>query len=522
MRGVVSAGMTAALEQLGLRDAFDEVHGSSAGAFNATFFLAGQAGYLTTLYQHGFGDPRFVSFRRVLRGGHAFDMDYVITKVWTRQRPLRFDVIFSSGIELHCTATDADRAEIVDLTELERAEDIQAALRASARLPWLAGPPVEFRGRRLLDATLAEAIPVHAARGRPPLTCWCCRRDRTASRTRPCRAWIARLTDRYLQRINPALVELRRTAPERYDQLSGELAAAGRRDRPHATVRRVASSARLPARLLIGPDGEPGGPALHRRQSAGCARRGWPWRGGPGTAGDAPRVLTWPCRPVGRPAAGRRVGLDGEPSGAVAGRLHVLTLGEAALLVLLGSSSGSSSWPFEKRPCSSFSGSSSGGRSSCPSLKRRPPRPRGTPQAKLRPPQTPPEAAPALPCSLGSIGIRPPFPFDGGERELTAPGPPHANESVTVVTHGGTSGGVAVTDASAPGSRRVPERGQVRPKRDGAARPRPRSDLPWARSALGPCGARELHALCAESRDGLLRGPARDRPGEARAPSRGR
>src|SRR6059036_911679 len=56
MRGVVSAGMTAAIEQLGLRDAFDEVHGASAGAFNAAFLLAGQAGYLATLYQHRFGD----------------------------------------------------------------------------------------------------------------------------------------------------------------------------------------------------------------------------------------------------------------------------------------------------------------------------------------------------------------------------------------------------------------------------------------------------------------------------------
>ena len=40
MRGVVSAGMTAAIEQLGLRDSFDEVHGASAGAFNAAFLLA--------------------------------------------------------------------------------------------------------------------------------------------------------------------------------------------------------------------------------------------------------------------------------------------------------------------------------------------------------------------------------------------------------------------------------------------------------------------------------------------------
>src|SRR5581483_4629326 len=66
MRGVVSAGMTAAIEQLGLRDSFDEVHGASAGAFNAAFFIAGQASYLTALYPHGFGDPTFVNLRDTL------------------------------------------------------------------------------------------------------------------------------------------------------------------------------------------------------------------------------------------------------------------------------------------------------------------------------------------------------------------------------------------------------------------------------------------------------------------------
>ena len=223
MRGVVSAGMTAALEQLGLRDAFDEVHGASAGAFNAAFLLAGQAAYLTALYLHGFGDPRFVSVVRALRGGPALDMDYVITDVWTRQRPLRFEAIRVSAIALHCTATDADSAEIVDLTELREAEELRCALRASARLPWLAGPPVQFRGRRLLDATLAEAIPVQAALASAT--------DVLVLQTRPhgvqhapLSGGVARLTDRYLRGINPSLVTLRRTRSDRYDELSAWLA----------------------------------------------------------------------------------------------------------------------------------------------------------------------------------------------------------------------------------------------------------------------------------------------------------
>jgi predicted patatin/cPLA2 family phospholipase len=224
MRGVVSAGMTGAIEQLGLLDAFDEVHGASAGAFNAAFLLAGQGGYLATLYQHGFGDPRFVSVVRALRGGPALDMDHVVNEVWARQRPLRFDAVLSGGIPLHCTATDADRAVIVDLTDLRTADDIRCALRASGRLPWLAGPPVHFRGMRLLDATLAEAIPVQA-----PFTT---ATDVLVLQTRPqgvrhapLSSVIARLTDRYLAGVNPALVELRRSRSTRYDTLTDQLAA---------------------------------------------------------------------------------------------------------------------------------------------------------------------------------------------------------------------------------------------------------------------------------------------------------
>ncbi len=223
MRGVVSAGMAAALDQLGLCDAFDEVHGASAGAFNGAFFLAGQAAYMTSLYWRGFGDPRFVSFRRALRGdGPAFDMDYVVDGIWARGRPLRMDVLLATPTDLHCTATDADSAAIVDLADLRSAEDVRTALRASARLPWLAGQPVAFRGRRLLDATLAEAIPVQAALE----TCT----DIVVLQTRPegvehsgLSGPVGLLTDRYLRTINPGLVELRRTRSVRYDELSAWL-----------------------------------------------------------------------------------------------------------------------------------------------------------------------------------------------------------------------------------------------------------------------------------------------------------
>jgi predicted patatin/cPLA2 family phospholipase len=223
MRGVVSAGMTAAIEQLGFTRCFDEVHGASAGAFNAAFLIAGQASYLTGLYQHGFGNPRFVSARNLLRGRSLFNMDYIVNEVWRTQRPLRTDRILSSEIDLHCTATDVQTAEIVDLTDLGDDTEIRTAMLASARLPWLAGAPVHFRGRTLFDATIAEAIPVHVPRTTATDMLVLQTRPNGVAHT-PLSGGVANLTDRYLAKFNPALVELRRTRSSRYDALIAELA----------------------------------------------------------------------------------------------------------------------------------------------------------------------------------------------------------------------------------------------------------------------------------------------------------
>jgi predicted patatin/cPLA2 family phospholipase len=225
MRGVVSAGMTAAIEQLGLTGCFDEIHGASAGAFNAAFLISGQASYLTGLYQHGFGNPRFVSARNLVRGKSLFNMDYIVNEVWRTQRPLRTDRILSSEIELHCTATDVETAAIVDLTELRDDGEIRSAMLASARLPWLSGAPVPFRGRQLFDATIAEAIPVHVPLKSSTDMLVLQTRPQGISHT-PLSGGIANLTDRYLMKFNPALVELRRTRSARYDELIAELASA--------------------------------------------------------------------------------------------------------------------------------------------------------------------------------------------------------------------------------------------------------------------------------------------------------
>ncbi|MDE3131744.1 MAG: patatin-like phospholipase family protein [Acidobacteriota bacterium] len=283
MRGVVSAGMTAAIEQLGLTNSFDEVHGASAGAFNAAFVIAGQASYLTGLYQHGFGNPNFVSVRRVLRGRSLFDMDYVVNEVWRTQRPLHTERILQSAIALHCTATDVETATVVDLTDLRDDSEIRSALLASARLPWLAGAPVAFRGRMLFDATLAEAVPVHVPRQTATDMLVLQTRPHGIAHT-PLSSGIGNLTDRYLVKFNPALVELRRTRSARYDALIGELARQARDAQAHPRVA-----------VIRPPAGSPMIGQMENRAAAMAGAAGYGFRAAwTALAGSDPEVVSVP------------------------------------------------------------------------------------------------------------------------------------------------------------------------------------------------------------------------------------
>src|SRR5919112_1137253 len=61
MRGVVSAGMTAALERLGLTPCFDLVVGASAGAINSAALLGGVARPAAAMYHTVLASRRFIN-----------------------------------------------------------------------------------------------------------------------------------------------------------------------------------------------------------------------------------------------------------------------------------------------------------------------------------------------------------------------------------------------------------------------------------------------------------------------------
>jgi predicted patatin/cPLA2 family phospholipase len=179
-RGAYSAGMTVAVERLGLLPAFDAVYGSSAGSLNAAWLLCGRA----ESTMHAWWTPQImrgtINPRRALVGKPVVDTRYLVHTVYTEVMPMGFQEILDNPVEFHPLATDAHSGASTDLHPYVRSiETLQSALRASAAMPLLSGEPVELAGRRFVDAGVSESVPVRSALadGATHIVAFCTRRE---------------------------------------------------------------------------------------------------------------------------------------------------------------------------------------------------------------------------------------------------------------------------------------------------------------------------------------------------------
>ena len=162
MRGTISAGMALALDELGLVSAFDAVYGASAGAITGAWLLSrpqGLRGWTEPAYARA-----FIRRSGLLRGRPVADVRALIEELYQTTFPMDFAAVLASPVEFHPLATDAATGQSADLRPLcGTPADLRLALRASAALPLLAGPPVQLDGRRFYDAGLSESVPYRTA-----------------------------------------------------------------------------------------------------------------------------------------------------------------------------------------------------------------------------------------------------------------------------------------------------------------------------------------------------------------------
>lgn len=224
MRGVVSAGMTAALERLGLTSCFDLVVGASAGAINGAALLAGVAQAGAATYHGPLASRSFVNPARVLRGRPVIDVNYVLGYASPGLDASRHERVVANPIALHCVTVDVDSAQAVDLSGMRSTRELWDALLASSRMPWAGGAPVEIGDHRYLDGGLASPIPVTEAVA-AGATHVLALQTRPYGVPRKSASRVAdRLIERHLRGLNPALVTVYRERVADYERVVADIA----------------------------------------------------------------------------------------------------------------------------------------------------------------------------------------------------------------------------------------------------------------------------------------------------------
>ena len=224
MRGVVSAGMTAALERLGLTACFDLVVGASAGSINGAGLLAGLACHGAATYCGPLASREFVKPARLLLGRPVIDVNYILDYTSADLDAGRHERVVASGITLHCIAVNVETALPVDLTGMRTKRELWDALLASSRMPLAGGAPVEIGGVRYLDGGLASRIPIREAVARGATHVLALQtRPHGVPRRSPSR-FADRLIERHLRRLNPALVALYRERVPEYERVVAAIA----------------------------------------------------------------------------------------------------------------------------------------------------------------------------------------------------------------------------------------------------------------------------------------------------------
>jgi predicted patatin/cPLA2 family phospholipase len=163
MRGVVGAGMVAALESRGLLNAFDTIHGSSVGACTAAYFLAGQARFGASIYYEDIRTKKIINPLRPLLGRPIFDKDYLIDTVMRLHKPLDVSSIIDAPGVLHIITTDIDSGSARIFNTYRDADHLFQVLKASICMPVLGGWAVEVNDMKLVDGGLVQHIPLASA-----------------------------------------------------------------------------------------------------------------------------------------------------------------------------------------------------------------------------------------------------------------------------------------------------------------------------------------------------------------------
>jgi predicted patatin/cPLA2 family phospholipase len=157
MRGVYTAGVLDYLMEQELY--YPYVIGVSAGACNATSYISRQIGRNRKVTVDFISDPRYLSYRNLLKEKSMFGMKFIFDEIPRRLVPFDFDTFFSSPQQFVVGAMDARTGEALYYTKETAKDDMMAIVQASSSLPFISRPVVRD-GRELMDGGICDPIPI--------------------------------------------------------------------------------------------------------------------------------------------------------------------------------------------------------------------------------------------------------------------------------------------------------------------------------------------------------------------------
>lgn len=160
MRGVYTAGVLDALMEKEFYLPY--VVGVSAGACHAASYISRQVGRNKRVNIGYVSDPRYLSYRNLIKSKSLFGMDFIFDEIPRKHDPFDFDTFKKASQIFEIGTTDCRTGRPIYFEKNTYGDDILTIVRASSSLPFVA-PVVEFRGISLLDGGIADPIPIRRA-----------------------------------------------------------------------------------------------------------------------------------------------------------------------------------------------------------------------------------------------------------------------------------------------------------------------------------------------------------------------
>jgi predicted patatin/cPLA2 family phospholipase len=160
MRGAYAGGMVHALETAGLSDGFDVVYGVSAGAFVGTALVLHHGYDASRIFPDDMACKEFIDPRRLGTRRPMVSLDHLIDHILVHVKPTDWDALRDSPVPLRVLVTDAADMTAHVLSGLPDRDSWRRAMRATATIPWLAGPAVELERRQFIDGSVSDPMPV--------------------------------------------------------------------------------------------------------------------------------------------------------------------------------------------------------------------------------------------------------------------------------------------------------------------------------------------------------------------------